>query len=943
MMKRFDFIGDLPFEAALVVKAIFMKGNFLRLFLVIILLMVSRPGDSYSLAPVYRESVGLAAEHAVNPDGWQGHSLFVIPDGPEGTQGLVYDNGQLVVRTATQSGYFKWNHAGEDGYKIYGPPTQEAAWVTTGNDLTRFLLENHVNGDNVITLAERGLGMDTTGIHDAVVEYAVDTQNLIRPTRNPDISRVVPGQYGTHAPFVQPDGMSDETFSNFKVYYDNWLADAYSQYPFPWTQLGYTFFWGNGYESSDIQGMSEFIILGGTPVEIYGIYSTGSYIYTRNDGSAFSTAPDASYGNGFASFKVDGTCDTVWAGHRFKKKVSTDITDGNRNEIFIESGGSVSGGQGILVWSLNYDVINHGNISGATSGKFGLAETENIAILFKGDTSTDYGTPITAGSNRVENRGVISSSGTAIKADSGDTVIVNHGTGNISGDAYAVQTGVGNDTVIVHGGTMTGKIHLGTGDDRLMVTSRDSNVRLSFTLDSDSIDTPQVLVKDGGLGSVTIADNTELAVTVKGVSHVGNQHQFLIVDTPSLSLNPLNLVIFNDGGLPMITFSSVREGDRLYLQALRDFTYYRKNTGNDSLGTLLDQLTDTAQGDMSAVLGQLDRSGSATNARKLEPDVSDGVIQTAHGIMSHFNRSTIGRIHEVLGDHDSGSALQTGFSADADPARKGMWAQGFGSTLHQDERSDGTGFKADVWGLSLGYDLPVKNTLVAGAGFGFARGRITTDGAIINTDSDTFQGDLYAGLTRDEYYFGGILSLAYHQYNAWRHVRFGTMDRTASSSYSGLQYSAFLEGGRTFSSKGFFLTPLASLQYAEFHLDDYDEEGAGALSLQVDSQQYHLLQTGLGARLSRPMKQEGFTMIPELQVRWLYDFAADSPETTAGFREEDGSFVSRGPNSPKSGFTAGASLTLDTTSNVTVVMGYDYEWKKGFAGHSGRIEVNFAF
>lgn len=137
--------------------------------------------------------------------------------------------------------------------------------------------------------------------------------------------------------------------------------------------------------------------------------------------------------------------------------MSTDITDGNRNEIFIESGGSVSGGQGILVWSLNYDVINHGNISGATSGKFGLAETENIAILFKGDTSTDYGTPITAGSNRVENRGVISSSGTAIKADSGDTVIVNHGTGNISGDAYAVQTGVGNDTVIVHGGTMTGK------------------------------------------------------------------------------------------------------------------------------------------------------------------------------------------------------------------------------------------------------------------------------------------------------------------------------------------------------------------------------------------------------------------------------------------------------------------------------------------------------
>jgi outer membrane autotransporter protein len=234
---------------------------------------------------------------------------------------------------------------------------------------------------------------------------------------------------------------------------------------------------------------------------------------------------------------------------------------------------------------------------------------------------------------------------------------------------------------------------------------------------------------------------------------------------------------------------------------------------------------------------------------------------------------------------------------------------------------------------------------VTGAGFGFARGQLSTngDGAIINTDSDTFQGDLYAGLTRDEYYLGGILSLASHQYNARRHVRFDTMDRTASSNYSGLQYSAFLEGGRTFSSKGLFLTPFASLQYAELHLDDYDEGGAGALSLQVDSQQYHLLQTGLGARLSRPIKQEGVTMTPELQARWLYDFAADSQATTGVFREASGFFATKGPDAPESGFTAGASLTLDTTSNVTVVMGYDYEWKKRFAGHSGRIEVNFAF
>jgi uncharacterized protein with beta-barrel porin domain len=912
-------------------------------FLMMFLLGVSQADVILAQGPGYSESVVLAAEHAANPDGWQGQSLFVIPDGLEDSQGLVYDSGGLVVRTATKSVYFGGNHVGQPGYRIYGMPAQDAAWVTTGNDLTRFLLENHVTGDNVITLAERGLGMDTTATHDAVVEYTVDPQYLMRPTRNPDISQVNPGQYGTHAPFVQPEGMSDDAFNNFKAYYDSNLASAYSQYPFPWTQLGYTFFWGNGYGPADIQGMSEFIILGGTPVDIYGIYATESYIYTRNDGAGFSDAPEASFGNGFAGFNIDGTCDTVWAGHRFQSRVSTDTSDGNRNKIAIAPDGSVSGGQGILVWSLNYDVTNEGIISGVTSGKFGLPGTENMAILFKGDTGTDYGTPITAGINRVDNKGVISSPGTAIKTDSGDTVIVNHGTGTVSGDRYAVQTGGGNDTVTVHGGTITGKIHLGTGDDRLEITGRDNTVRLNFTLDSDHPDTPQVLVRDGDLGGVTIADDTDLAVEVNGESHVNSGHQFLIVDTASLDLDASNLAVIDYTGLPMISFSSVREGDRLYLQALRDAYYYRENSDNASLGSLVDHLAETAQGDMSVALGQLDRSGSADNVRTLEPDVSGGIVRTADETLTRFNRSNMDRLYEVLVDRDAGAGTDRGLSAAVGSVRPGWWAQGFRSALHHDKRGSVPGFQADIWGFSLGYDRPVGDMSVAGAGFGFARGRIDTDGSVIETDSDTFQGDLYAGLTRNDFYLGGILSLAHHRYDAWRQIRFGTLDRTASSHYSGLQCSGYVEGGRTFKRSGVFFTPLASLQYATLRLDEYDEDGAGTLSLNVDSRNSHLLQSGLGARVSFPMTQESFTVIPELQAVWLYDFAAESEVVTAEFREAGGSFVSRGADDPKSGFTAGANLALISRSNGTVVMGYDVEWKKKGIRHSGHIQMTFPF
>jgi hypothetical protein len=134
--------------------------------------------------------------------------------------------------------------------------------------------------------------------------------------------------------------------------------------------------------------MSEFIILGQSPVDIISIYAIQFFIYTLNNRSDFRSSAGAQYGSGFASFKTDGTYDTIWAGHRFQKNVRTAIA--NPHQILIENGGSISGGQGLLIWPLNYDVINRVIISGATTNKFGISGTSNIAVLFNGDTSTDY-------------------------------------------------------------------------------------------------------------------------------------------------------------------------------------------------------------------------------------------------------------------------------------------------------------------------------------------------------------------------------------------------------------------------------------------------------------------------------------------------------------------------------------------------------------------------
>lgn len=886
------------------------------------------------LIPNYSDALEIAIRNASSPSGWQPASLYVIPDGGA-TEGLFYDGTRLVVRTATKSGNFKSNYVGQAGYKIFGGATTHASWVTVGNDATRFLLANGVNGGNVATLLERGLGMDTTGTHDAIIEYAVNAQYLLRPTRNPDITVYTPDKYGQNLPFEKPAGMTDETFNNFKAYYNNWLAEAYGSSAFPWTQLGYTFFWGNGTSLDNINGMTEFILLGQSPVDIYGIYATRSYIYTRNDGTDFSTAASASYGNGFASFKIDGTCDTVWAGHRFQKNVRTAIA--NPNQVIVESGGSVSGGQGLLIWSLNYDVINNGTISGATADKFNISGTSNVAVLFKGDTSTTYGTPITtAGAvNRLTNAGTISSPGTAIKAEAGDTEIINNAGGDISG-AYAIQTGPGNDTVTVNGGRITGNIDLGAGTDTINVTGA-GTAELAFTLNRNTATSARVV----NVETVAIADNTNLGVTVAGPS-VGNNDRFLIVDAAALTATPSNLVVRNDASVPMVSFSATRDGNKLYLVASRDNTYYGRLSGNPSLGTVLDSLADSATGDLADVLGSLDRSGSPGNARQLQPAVDQGTIQAGFGTIGRFTETIISRIDQVVANNAAATG-RTGISTGDARSKWGMWTQGFGSYLKQDPRDSSMGCTAQIWGTSLGLDRLVTDHSLFGFSGGFAKSYIRTSDTHTRTDADSYQGSVYGSYFRNAFYIDAMVSYAHNRYDASRHIAFGTVDRIARSSYGGHQYSAYMEGGYTSRNRGWNITPLLSLQYSRLHLNNYTEKGADSLDLVVDSQDYDMFQSGLGVSFSRPLMYQGSRIIPEFHVKWLYDLIGDRQQATSTFTGGGASFSTDGCSPPQSSYNAGARLTLVSKQGITASLNYDLELKKDFYSHAGYANIHFMF
>jgi len=929
-----------------------------------------------------------------------------IPSSENSAFGLQYNSSYgdgknyLISRTDTNiSNYFDSTAQtliGVGAYTTYGTAGVDASWITVGNDTTNFLDTNGATAANVKTLLERGLGMNTDVAkkHQAIIEYAVvaNNDNLMRPGRQPDIKSysTTSSDYTYASTFnatntTKPGDMSQTTYDNLNTYLTTWQTQALGEWhppvvaptsPFPWTELGYTYFWDSGgTDLQHVQGMTEFVIPGGTAVKLYGIYSVQSYLYTKNKNGAFSTAGDAQYGNGFGSFNVTGDCDTIWAGNAFQSQASTDAS--NPNQIILASAKTISNGQGILVWSPNYKITNYGTITGTTLNKLyydgthaGLTGTADIAILFKGDAS--YGS-IAGGKNQLINSGMVSSPGIAVQADAGDTVITNNSGATISGTTYAVylksgtntitnagditKAGAGTKAIQLDGGTTTitnqgaGKITggltlknnstaaLDVGANELVITDGTYNQGPGTTLKltASSADSFGKVTTTSGTTLVDTA--SEVDVTIGGyipnnatLSNVVSGTGSIIIDVPATITS----------SSPIFTFAGSKgTGDHLSLTATRVKSYnsFASGANAKAAGTVLNSLATngTATGDITAVLGALDSLTSADQIdhalNDLTPDVNNSSPQVSYETQGKFINTAVDHINGVF----EGSFASTGV---LDPA---VWARVFDSYLHQDPRGTSNGYNANVWGIIGGYDTQVRNDLAFGVSVGYARDEVRTKDFSSQSGIDSYQLGLYGSFKRKSYYIDGVYSFAYNRYDSSRKISFAGLDRTPVSKYGGQQYSLYLEGGRSFEHKKFEITPLLSMQYARLNIDGYTEKNADAANLTVDGQGYNLLQSGLGGKIAYTIQKKNFSIIPDLHFKWLYNLVNDKQQATSTFTGGGASFAASGFNPPRSSYNFGTKWTLLAKYNTSFSLNYDYEVKPDFYSHSGFINIRHEF
>jgi uncharacterized protein with beta-barrel porin domain len=275
----------------------------------------------------------------------------------------------------------------------------------------------------------------------------------------------------------------------------------------------------------------------------------------------------------------------------------------------------------------------------------------------------------------------------------------------------------------------------------------------------------------------------------------------------------------------------------------------------------------------------------------------------------------------------------TGISAgDGAFSERGVGVKGLASNFDQGAANGAAGYDGDGKGFALGVDANVTKDWTLGVAAAKTNSDVTAVGQTVK--ADTLQFGIYGDTQLSEKLglkFNAITGST--DYTGKRTV----LGSIASADYSGKHSGLGIDLDYSLSkSKETQYTALAGIDYSTVSVDSYTETGAGALSLNVQSDSVAEAILSAGVRVDHALTS---SMSLTADARLGYDLLDEESTISASFVGGGSVFTTKGTGSDPLLVKAGLGLNMVPGSDKGITARYDIEKRGEFTNQA--LSLNF--
>ncbi|MDR1484462.1 MAG: autotransporter domain-containing protein [Planctomycetaceae bacterium] len=622
-----------------------------------------------------------------------------------------------------------------------------------------------------------------------------------------------------------------------------------------------------------------------------------------------------------------------------------------------ENSANVFGTGTVYLTGTKGQFVNHsvGHIApGGATVLMPYSDEENIFFNTYGNNSigmlTIYGTLLN-GAGKPQNGGTYDSGGTF------DITVNPRPEGNPLNSEFALTdmrqlaTAKNNNTF--------GRTDGGAGNNDLVVVRavRDYNGNVLYGGDA---------IINGGTVRVEARDN--ISGTVDPARYVGGLRLPFLTTETGLTVNEeLKVELPKEGtGIVLFDFTPEYDDFTYWLNIDRRYKYETagKTYNQKSVARYIDNIgrDPNPESDFFQALVKLDSLSDndprnnlqqSYNTRFVSPDALFALDQMSGGIYGSMETASFQNISIVLSqlaDYLRSDPLLT-YCKDCrvyEPSKLDIWASAYGTLGGSDHDGNAYGYDQSTGGTIVGFDRLYINRLRAGIYGTFGSSTYKTDLLETSKATDISVG-FYARRELNRGYVLGSFGFGFTDYHTTRQISF--VGRSAKSDRNAYFWSAYIERALDLDSRIGRIQPYIGAQYIGNQFDNFNETGAGTLSLRGGSSDAHSLRSILGARFTQhPRMVRGGKLETFLNVNWKVEFLKytkgnlNAQFTNPNFANFNGtdSFHIYGNKQNRSWLDAGFGTNWDR-NNTRITLAYNIGINgDGFFLHTGNIAFIYA-